>query len=183
MTDPGRDATMSVVQANLIAVGWLPLSGLLVLGPFFEIWGRGPLAVAVLRATDLRIAIPAVLLGVLIHEALHAVGFLTLGRVPPALVRLGFQRRTLTPYASCTAAITAGAYRGAALLPALVLGVLPALVALLLGSGGLALWAWVMLALAGGDLAAVWAMRRLAADARVLDHPTRVGCRMVEEAP
>ena len=32
---------------------------------------------------------------------------------------------------------------------------------------------------AGIDFAALWAMRRVSGDARVLDHPERVGCRVV----
>lgn len=178
MTASGRDATMSVAWANLIAVAWLPVSGLLVLGLFIKLWGREPVSAAMASATDLRVFIPVMILSVVVHEALHAVGFLILGRAPRQTVRLGFQRRTLTPYASCAAPVPAGAYRGAALLPAIVLGILPALAAWALGSGGLALWAWVMLAIAGGDVAAVWAIRGVPGGVFVVDHPTRVGCRV-----
>jgi hypothetical protein len=171
---------MSVARANLIALLWLPLSALLTVGPFLRFWGPGPISHALPAATDLRVMLPLILVGVLAHEALHAVGFLLLGRAPRAAVRIGFQRRTLTPFASCGAAVTAGAYRAASLLPALVLGVLPTVLAWLLGSGGLVLWGWVMLALAGGDLAAVWAMRAVPRGVLVLDHPSRVGCRLAE---
>jgi hypothetical protein len=94
-------------------------------------------------------------------------------------VRLGFNRRTLTPFASCAVPVHAAAYRGTALLPALALGVLPGAAAVATGSGLLALWSWTMLAVAGGDLAAVWAIRRVPASAMVLDHASRVGCRVL----
>jgi hypothetical protein len=77
------------------------------------------------------------------------------------------------------APVTASAYRAAGLLPALVLGGLPLLAAWATGSAGLLLWAWVMLALAGGDVAAVWAMRSVPGDAMVVDDPALVGCRRV----
>ncbi len=182
MTAPVLDATMSVARANLLAVAWLPVSALLSFGPFLALWGSAPIAAVVGRATDLRIFIPAMVIGVLAHEALHAAGFLAFGRVPRHTVRLGFQRRTLTPFANCSAPLAASAYRGASLLPALALGALPAVASWVLGSGGLVLWGWVMLALAGGDLAAIWAMRTVPARALVLDHPSRVGCRLVREA-
>ena len=70
----------------------------------------------------------------------------------------------------------ASAYRATALLPGLALGVLPGVAALLTGSGLLALWSWTMLAVAGGDVAAVWAIRGVPPDVLVLDHPSRVGC-------
>jgi hypothetical protein len=114
-----------------------------------------------------------------VHELLHAAGFLLFGRAPRTQVRIGFQRRTLTPFASCSTPVTASAYRAAGLLPALVLGGLPLLAAWATGSAGLLLWAWVMLALAGGDVAAVWAMRSVPGDAMVVDDPALVGCRRV----
>jgi len=120
--------------------------------------------------------LPLMAAGIVVHELLHAGGFLLFGRAPRHAVRVGVHRRTLTPYASCSAPVPASAYRGAALLPAAILGVLPAVASLLLGWGWLAIWAALMLAVAGGDLAAVWAIRRVSADALVLDHPTRVGC-------
>jgi hypothetical protein len=171
---------MSVAKANLIATAWLPVSAVLTVGPFLAFWGSEPIAAVLPAATDLRIMLPLILVGVLAHEALHAVGFLLFGRAPRPAVRIGFQRRTLTPYASCSAPIAAGGYRAASLLPALALGVVPTLVSWLGGYAGLVLWGWVMLALAGGDLAAVWAIRAVPRRALVLDHPSRVGCRLAE---
>jgi hypothetical protein len=176
----GPDATMSVVRATLIGLGWLPLAAFLALGPFVLRWGGAPLA-AVLPEPP---AFPALLLllgvSILAHESLHALGFLVFGGVPRSSVRLGFQRRTLTPFAACSAPVAAGAYRKAALLPAAVLGVLPSIVGVISGLPALTLWGWVMLALAGGDLAAVWAIRRVPGASMVLDHPSRVGCQVVE---
>lgn len=171
-----RDATMSVARANLVAVAWLPVAAGVVLAPFAVRWGAGRLAAAVPGPASLP-AVLAVLLGsVLLHELTHAAGFRLLARAPRSAVRLGFNRRTLTPFAACSTPVRAAAYRATALLPGLALGVLPGTAALLTGSGLLALWSWTMLAVAGGDLAAVWAIREVPPDALVVDHPSRVGC-------
>jgi hypothetical protein len=175
------DATMSVVRANLIGLGWLPLAALLALGPFVLRWGGAPLAAELPGPGALPVLLALLAIGILAHESLHVVGFLLFGGVPRSSVRLGFQRRTLTPFASCRVPVAAGAYRKAALLPAVALGALPAFVGVITGSAALALWGWVMLGLAGGDLAAVWAIRRVPSRSLVLDHPSRVGCRVVEE--
>ena len=177
-----RDATMSVVRANLVALAWLPVSGLLATAPFVLLWGRERLASAPAGLPSLPLGIALLVLGVLVHELLHAAGFLLFGRAPRQAVRVGFQPRTLTPFASCSTAVSASAYRAAGLLPAVVLGVLPVAAAWATGSGMLLLWGWLMLALAGGDLAAVWVMRGVPADTLVLDHPTLVGCRVAEPA-
>ena len=130
-----RDATMSVARANLLAIAWLPVSGLLTLGPFVLLWGSDRIDAAFPAATDLRFALPVLAVSVLLHEGLHALGFRLLGRAPRSAVRLGFQRRTLTPYANCTAPVRANAYRATALLPGAVLGAGPVLAAWLLGCG------------------------------------------------
>jgi len=179
MTD--RDATMSVARANLLAIAWLPVSGLLALGPFAFLRGSERIGAALPLVTDLRFALPVLAASVLLHEILHAVGFRLLGRAPREAIRIGFQRRTLTPFASCSAPVRASAYRAAALLPGAVLGVLPVLTGWLLGSGTLVLYGWAMLAVAGGDLAAVWAIRDVPGRVLVLDHPQRVGCRITEQ--
>lgn len=173
------DATMSVARANLIALAWLPLSGLVAVVPFVLFWGSEPLVSAPPRLPPLPIGLALMAAGVLVHELLHAAGFLLFGRAPRRQVRLGFQRRTLTPFASCRAPVTATAYRAAGLLPAVALGAVPLVVAWASGSGLLLLWAWLMLALAGGDVAAVWAIRGVPGEALVLDDPQRVGCRVV----
>lgn len=176
----GGDATMSVARANLLALAWLPVSGLIAFVPYALIWGADRLSASPPRLPGLPLGL-AVLAGVILaHELLHAAGFLVFGRAPRAAVRIGFQRRTLTPFASCSAPVTASAYRAAGLLPAAVLGGVPLLAAWAAGSGELLLLGWLMLALAGGDLAALWAMRAVPRSALVFDHPTLVGCRLAE---
>jgi hypothetical protein len=43
------------------------------------------------------------------------------------------------------------------------------------------IWGAFMLLCAGGDFAALWAMRAVPGHARVLDHSERVGCRVVAD--
>lgn len=177
---PGAgDATMSVARANLVALAWLPVSGLVAAAPFAVLWSPDRLRALPSTLPSLPAGLALMAAGVLVHELLHAAGFLLFGRVPGAQVRIGFQRRTLTPFASCGAPVTASAYRAAGLLPGVVLGGLPLLAAWATGSAALLLWGWLMLALAGGDLAAVWAMRSVPGDAMVVDDPRLVGCRRV----
>lgn len=176
---PGRDTSMSVGRANLIALVWLPAAALLALGPFILRSGVGPLAGSIPAPSRLPLVLLVLLVSVLLHELVHVAGFLLLAGAPRRAVRLGFNRRTLTPFACCGQPVSARAYRGTALLPALVLGLGPALVAAATGWGALALWSWAMLAVAGGDVAAVWAIRHVPATTLVLDHPARVGCRVL----
>lgn len=170
---------MSVARANLIALLWLPVAALLALGPFILLWGAAPLARSIPPPSQLPLVLIVLLASVLLHELVHVAGFLLLAGAPRRAVRLGFNRRTLTPFACCGEPVSARGYRITALLPALVLGLGPALAATTASWGGLALWSWAMLAVAGGDVAAVWAIRRVSPAALVQDHPARVGCRVL----
>ena len=175
-----RASTMSVARANVLALIWLPISGVAAATPYAVLWGGGRLAGLAAALPPLPLGLALMAAGILIHELLHAAGFLLFGRAQRDQVRIGFQRRTLTPFASCRAPVTAAAYRASALLPAAVLGGIPLLAAWITGSAALLLFGWVMLALAGGDVAAVWAMRAVPGPTLVLDHPELVGCRSVE---
>ena len=170
---------MSVGRANLIALFWLPIAALLALGPFLLRWGAEPLVAAIPPPSRLPLVLAVLLASVLLHELVHLAGFLLAG-APRGPVHLGFNRRTLTPFACCGEPVTARGYRATALLPAIVLGLGPALAATAGGWGALGLWSWAMLAVAGGDVAAVWAIRRVPPTALVQDHPARVGCRILQ---
>jgi hypothetical protein len=170
---------MSVGRANLIALVWLPVAALLALGPFLLRWGIAPLAAAIPPPSRLPLLLAVLLASVLLHELVHLAGFLLLAGASRRAVRLGFNRRSLTPFACCAEPVSARGYRATALLPAILLGLAPALVAAVAGWGALGLWSWAMLAVAGGDVAAVWAIRRVPPTAPVLDHPARVGCRVL----
>ena len=67
--------------------------------------------------------------------------------------------------------------------PALALGVLPVAVGMAIGHGFLLVWGAFMLHAATGDLIVLWTIRSVPGRARVLDHPERVGCRVLAAAP
>ncbi|HYJ80286.1 MAG TPA: DUF3267 domain-containing protein [Longimicrobiaceae bacterium] len=171
------DATVSFEKANLIALLFLPLAALPVLLHLL-LWGAASLAAGVDFLFPW-LFVPLLVASIVVHEALHALGFVAVGGAPRGAIHFGVDRRTLSPFAGCTAPLRARAYRGAVLLPSLVLGVAPVVAGLVTGSGWPTLWGALMLFCAGGDFAALWAMRAVPGDARVLDHPERVGCRVV----
>lgn len=170
------DTSISFEKANVIALVFLP-AALLPVAAHGAIWGMASLGKGFGDVFSL-LFFPALLVSIVIHELLHAAGFL-LGGAPRAALRFGIDRKTLSPFAGCTAPLKARAYRFAIVLPALVLGVLPVAYGLATGAAWATMWGAFMLLCAGGDFAALWAMRAVPAGARVLDHPERVGCRVV----
>jgi hypothetical protein len=170
-----NDYTMSMVKANVVGALAFPAAALAVIVPFMIM--HGPISFRS-RPGTIWIYIIAFLLSIVVHEALHAFGFIVFARAPRSSVHFGIDRKTLTPFAGCKTPVRATGYRIACLLPAIVLGAIPSGVALISGNGPLAIFGAFMIATAGGDFAAVIAMRKVPGEALVLDHPTRVGCRI-----
>ncbi len=124
--------------------------------------------------------LPAVLVGIVVHEVVHALTWGIFGGHGLQSVRIGFQWKTMTPFAHCMVPITARSYRLGAAMPGLLTGVLPALAGSWAGMPELAGFGWFMTFCAGGDLLVLMLLRGVPADALVEDHPTRAGCRVVQ---
>lgn len=114
--------------------------------------------------------------GILAHEGIHAAAFRLVGRVPWKDVTFGFNRRAVIPYTHCRAPVTARAFRVVVLLPGLLLGIAPGVIGVIRGEAWLTLWGAVFTAAAAGDFLVLWIIRSVPPSARVLDHPTEVGC-------
>ena len=184
-SEPGwRDASISLVRANLLAVALISALGALVLVPYALLWGIPGLETGG-DAAGIRFSSPvestitfiSFLFGaIVVHELLHGVGFYVVGKIPRAKIGFGVKWLTFTPYCHCAEPMPASAYRWAVALPTLVLGVIPGLLGVLTGNFLLAFWAVIMLVSGSGDLAILWAIRAVPGAATVRDHPARAGC-------
>ena len=179
---PGTESrTASVVQANVAAVvGVLPVLVALVLA-YGLVWGWSALGSGGLDFIEpLWRFLLIVAVGVLVHEVLHGIAWRLAGAAPGS-ISLGFQWKTLTPYAHSDAPMTARAYRIGAATPGVVLGVLPALAGLVLEHGAVFWFGLFFTLAAGGDALILWLLRGVAPDRLVADHPTKPGCLVLPE--
>ena len=171
-----RDLSISIARANVLTLAIaLPLVALMLMVYRLLAPEGGGLALGGSLASALAF-LALVIVGILAHEGIHALAWACFGRFPLARIRFGFQASTLTPYAHALEPMPARAYRLGAVLPALVLGVLPFAVGTAIGSAGWALYGMIFTFAAGGDLLVLWLIRGVEARACVLDHPSRAGC-------
>jgi hypothetical protein len=120
------------------------------------------------------------LLGIVVHELLHALGGVAFGHKSFSSIKFGFQWKSFTPYAHLKGPMDIDAYRASTLLPGLVLGVLVYLVSLLLGDGNVFVFGLLHTASAGGDFLILWLIRHVKSGTQVEDHPTNAGCYVIE---
>lgn len=169
-----------MTRANVLALALMPFLVAFVFGPYLLLHGWRALGEGWAGVMGVLVFVPMVVISIVVHEGLHGLGFLLAG-VPRASLRFGIQREMMTPYASCTVPVEARRYRFAAALPALVLGLVPALASWITGWAPAAVYAMWMLLFAGGDLLILWIIRDVPPDTRVIDHPSRAGCRIVAD--
>lgn len=171
-----RDLSISMARANLLVmlIG-IPVV-ILQFAVFVLLHGTAKLD----PSWSVSLLVILVLLGVGIHELLHAIGWVIFGGKPFSAIAFGFQWKTLTPYAHLREPVEVNAYRVGAFLPGFVLGILPYLLSLLLGDGNLFWFSLVHTSAAGGDWLILWLIRHVRAGRQVEDHPTHAGCYVLE---
>ncbi len=177
----GEDRTASVAAANGYALAFVLPALVALVGAYGMVWGWGALGSGFEALVDpLWRFLLVFVAGVVVHEALHGIAWRLAG-APAGTVRFGFQLKTLTPYAHCSAAMPARAYRLGAATPGLLLGLVPALVGLALALGDV-FWFGVFFTLAaGGDALILWLLRGVPSARLVRDHPSKPGCLILSE--
>ncbi|HEY8256260.1 MAG TPA: DUF3267 domain-containing protein [Gemmatimonadales bacterium] len=175
-----RDYSVSMGKANLLAIVLMaPLVATLA-AVFVARWSWAVLDRGLSDFIDIRVAPPLIILGIVSHEIIHAVTWAVASRRPLSAIAIGFQWRSLSPYAHPRAPIGARAYRIGAAMPGLVLGLVPAVAAIALGRPLLLVFGLLFTIAAGGDALVLWLIRGVPPATLVRDHPTRAGCVVLE---
>ena len=169
----GAGAALSTWRAKAIACAVTLALATVILGAYWLTWSSASLGAALTYVFSPAVFLPGLVASFMVHEILHGVGWAGFGRMRSPAIRITLKGRL--PRAHCPAPISAAAYRLGLLFPGLVLGVIPALLGLALGHGVLTVWGAMMIALAGGDLAELWATRAVPAHIHVRDHPKGSG--------
>jgi hypothetical protein len=123
-----------------------------------------------------------VIAGIFVHEYLHKISWAIFGKKPLSTITFGFQLKTLTPYTHCKESMDVVGYRWGALMPGLLLGILPTLIAVFNGDGSILIYGLLFIFTAGGDFLILWLIRNVKNGTQVEDHPSRAGCYVLEKA-
>jgi len=178
-TDLSVDLGKAYVYVILAVVPIVAILALIYVG----LWGRANFFTGLGQLTSLSNILPVLILGVSLHEFLHAVGWSIFGRIPIREVKFGVMWKMLTPYAHLRNPIRAFAYKAGAISPSLVMGFIPYMLGLVTGHAWLVNFGLLFILAAGGDLLVFWKLRSVNHDVMVADHPTRAGCIVLDEGP
>ena len=169
-----KDILISGAKANTVGM----LLGLVPIVPFaiwfmiaygaFNPFEQGIFGIAV--SVALLISIP-------VHEGIHGITWAIFSKNKFKSIAFGVAWKSLTPYCSCEEALKRGQYTLGAIMPDLLLGIIPMIIACIIGSADLLLYAGFMTVCAGGDLLIFTMILRekKAGQELFLDHPTKIG--------
>jgi hypothetical protein len=121
------------------------------------------------------------LFGILIHELIHMFAWALFANKSLSAFKLGFQWKSLTPYAHCKEPMDILPYRIGSFAPGLLLGILPWIISLFTGDILLFFFGFLYTTAAGGDFLILWIIRNLRPNTLVEDHPTNAGCYIIEQ--
>ena len=126
------------------------------------------------------IIIPIFISVIILHEAIHAVGFIIFAKVPIEKVKFGFHKQYYVPYCSADGIISKFGYLAALLLPNILLGSI-GLISLFYTNN--VLWSifvsWLV-ASGSGDYYMLRLVSKYNSNSRFMDHPTEPGFFVIE---
>ena len=172
-----NDLTISIVKANLFV--FLLAIPVVTIGVLLFAW-KNPLSLLTPNPRGSLLFIVLFIVLIVAHELIHGLTWSLYAEHHFKDIEFGFMKEYLTPYCTCTTPLPKSHYIMGALMPCIVLGILPTAIGILLGSS-LFFWIGIIMILsAGGDIMIVWkvlAFKKQDESKEVLiyDHPTQAG--------
>ena len=114
--------------------------------------------------------------GVIIHELIHGVTWARYTNNGFKSIKFGVLWKMLTPYCHCKEPLRVKHYVMGAIAPAIILGFIPSVVAIIIGNFGLLIFGLLFTVVAAGDFLIINLLRKENKDDFVEDHPSEAGC-------
>ena len=177
------DLTIGIVKANLFVL--LLAIPVVAVGVLLFGW-RTPISLLTPTPQGSLLFIVVFLVLIVAHELIHGLTWSLYAEHHFKDIEFGFMKEYLTPYCTCTTPLLKSHYIIGALMPCIILGILPTAIGILLGSHLLFWIGIVMILSAGGDIMIVWkvlAFKKQDESKEILiyDHPTQAGSVIFEK--
>ena len=183
-----RKETINIVTANVVSIGILLISAIVLYVIFFMIYDSRDWfneetmdsMVDNFGTTYLKFMIVLVV-GIIVHELIHGLTWGLYAKSKFKSISFGVMWKMLTPYCHCSEPLKVPHYAIGALMPLITLGLIPAVVAICIKSLFWLNMSIIFIAAAAGDIMNVWNLRKEKRNNMILDHPTEAGYLVYEE--
>ena len=170
------ELTVSIVKANVFAIVLLIPLLVVGLGLFFLKNRQGGVGFEKPATMLLFLLVFAAL--IVVHELIHGLSWAIFAEHHWKDIEFGFMKQYLTPYCACGVPLSKGQYIFGALTPLILLGILPMIAGIAIGSLPLLFLGVIAADAAAGDILIVWKIlryRSASEDVVYIDHPTQAG--------
>lgn len=167
-----EEKIIDIYKASKLAFILFVVAGLLFGIPFYIL--RSPEFTFLWQ--DILIFVLLLIGGIVLHELIHGLFFGLFAKHKFRSIRFGVLWEYLAPYCHCTEPLKLRHYVVGALMPAFILGLIPAVVSLFNGNLMSLILGVFFISAAAGDFMVVWILRKESPDNFVLDHPSEAGC-------
>lgn len=121
-------------------------------------------------------AVLAFFIGIVIHELLHGLSWSLFAKRGLRSMKFGIFWKQLMPYCHCKEPLKVKQYIFGTLMPGIILGIIPSVVAIIIGNLALLLFGLFFTYAASGDFMIVNLLLKEPMDELVGDHATKIGC-------
>ena len=113
--------------------------------------------------------------GIIVHELLHGIIWAKYANNGFKSIKFGVKWKVLTVYCHCKEPLQVKYYSLGGVLPGIVLGIIPSLIALVTGNSLLIVFGILFTWAACGDMFILWKLRKLDSETYISDHPSKIG--------
>lgn len=163
--------TINIFKANVYAI-LMAIPIMIIYGVPYYLLGHKIVA----NTLDGFTLIIGLLIGIIIHEFLHGITWAKYAKNGFRSIKFGIMWKKLTPYCHCKEPLLVKHYLWGAIMPAIILGFIPAIAAIIFGIYQLLAFAMVFTIAAGGDFIIIYLLRKEDKNSLVQDHPSEPGC-------
>ncbi|MGJ7031217.1 DUF3267 domain-containing protein [Niabella hirudinis] len=114
--------------------------------------------------------------GIVVHELIHGLTWALFARNGRRSIKYGVLWKYVTPYCHCNEPLEVRHYVLGALMPAVILGILPSIAGIITGNFYVLVTGIFFVMAAAGDFMIIYLLRGEKRSNRVLDHPNEAGC-------
>ncbi len=122
------------------------------------------------------------LVGIVLHELIHGITWAQFAKNGYKSISYGVLWEVLTPYCHCSEPLKVKHYLTGAIMPAVLLGFIPAAVAISTNNILMLLFGGYFTMAAIGDFMIIYLLRNEGMEALVQDHPSEAGCFVYRKA-
>ena len=117
----------------------------------------------------------ALIIGIIAHELIHGAVWAGFAKNGFKSIQFGVMWKMITPYCHCKEPLKVRQYALGGIMPAIILGFIPAMWAIIIGDLALLILGMFFTVAAGGDFLIIHALRKEKKDTLVEDHPSEIG--------